>query len=205
MNMCKRMSWAPLTPQQQAVYTYLCVEWKLFAGCDLQQSMEGSLDEEGMLVQSRFLAGDCPFSPTILLDSFGLVTGRTWAECSQGIYSGDDASQRYASEVSRIACLLQDFNDANGNLDYDKLKSAIQAVDFLDGPASTDLLWLLDDCTGRNSFVPPGPPEVAARVAAPVTAEQFAKCWGTRGAFSCAHQEADGVASMFPESCVITL
>ena len=191
MNICQRMSWAPLTPQQQAVYTYLCVEWKLFADCDLQQSMQGTLDEEGMLVQSRFLAGDCPFSPTILLDSFGLVTGRTWAECSQGIYSGDDASQRYASEVSRIVCLLQDFNDGAGNLDYDKLKSAVEAVDFQGGPASTKLVWLLDNCTGSNSQQ--------------ITTEQFAKCWGTRGAPSCAHQEADGVASMFPESCVITL
>ena len=84
MDACKRASSAQLTPRQQAVYSMLCFRWSLFADCDRQHN-SGTLDADGTLRRVKFLSGNCPLSPSSLLDTFGVVTGHTWMQCSHGL------------------------------------------------------------------------------------------------------------------------
>ena len=182
---CKRDGDADLTARQQAVYSYASVRWSLNADCDTKQEQADRLDADGAMRRAHFLAGSCPMSPSKLLDPFGLVTGRTWAECSQGATGHD-----YAAEVSRVACLLQDFENADGNVDFATLKSAINAAEGSARSGSTFILRsVVDTCTPT---------------AGSMSTEDLVKCWATWGAYSCAYDEANELAKQFPQACSIS-
>ena len=201
MANCKRRSSAQLTAVQQAVYSYMCIRWNLFSDCDLKQSENGALDEAGMLRQARFLAGHCPLSPAMLLDAFGMVTGRTWEECSKNLYSGDDVNRQYGAQISRTACLLQNFNGVAGNIDFVAMVERLRSLKLKEDPHSMGLLRMVADCTGCD----PLSPNIDTSCYPNMTAESFIKCWAGKGVFSCADMEANRLASTFPQTCIISV
>ena len=183
---CKRDGDANLTPRQQAVYSYASVRWSLNADCDTKQEQVQRLDADGQLRRALFLSGDCPMSPSKLLDPFGLVTGRTWGECSQVGQTGED----YAEEVSRVICLLQDFETADGTVDFASLNSAINAAEGSDRSASTFILRsLVDTCTPATGSM---------------STRDLVKCWASWGLYSCSYKEANELAQQFPQGCSIS-
>ena len=193
---CARASPASLTPQRQAIYIYSCVRWSLYADCDQQQGANGTLDEAGKRRRARFLSEDCPLSPITLLDAFGLVTNRTWAACSVGFYSGDSVTMLYEAAVNRTVCLLQNFVNQSGMVDFQAFVDAIEDADTDGISASTDLLIrLVDECAVEEQGN-----QISYR---DMTPEEFVNCWAGVGVLSCAKHEAAKLASSFPESCVI--
>ena len=194
---CARACPASLTPQQQAIDIYTCIKWSLFADCDQQQDNNGTLDDTGKLRRARFLSGDCPLSPNRLLDAFGRVTNRTWADCSAGLYSGDNNTLLYEAAVNRTACLLQNFVNQSNMVDFQALVNAIEDADTNDFSASTDLLIrLVEECAVEEQ----GDEENYRDM----TPEDFVNCWAGLGVLSCAKHEAAQLASSFPEACVFS-
>ena len=192
-SICKRASSARLTPRQLALYSLLCFRWTLMADCDFIQA--DKLDDEGKLRRAQFLSGDCPTSPGRLLDAFGLVPSRSWAECGKGLYTGNNATQQYEANITRIACILSDYKDMSGNVNHDKLMTAIDNGAESDVGASSFLLKRqVDRCAGKW--------KADKMTYKQITLEEFVKCWASHGVFSCATQEANQVASDFPDSCV---
>ena len=193
---CARASPASLTPQRQAIYFYCCMKWSLFADCDQQQGANGTLDKDAKLRQARFLSEDCPLSPITLLDAFGLVTNRTWAYCSMGFYTGDSVTMLYEAAVNRTVCLLQNFVNQSGMVDFQALVDAIEDADIDELSASTDpLIRLVDECAVEE--------EGNQTNYRGMTPEEFVNCWAGIGVLSCARHEAAKLASSFPESCVL--
>lgn len=163
----------------------------MFSACDQTQNEEQKLDAEGKLQHARFLSGDCPASPSQVLDSFGLVTGRTWASCSQGLNTGED----YEVEVSRVACLLQDFNTDADKVDFSSLNNAITTAEGGDQSSATGILTYLVDLCGL----------VDVDTYKEMSAEAFVKCWADWGLYSCSYKEANQLARQFPQTCTVSV
>ena len=201
MANCKRRSSAQLTAVQRAVYSYVCIKWNLFSDCDLRQSENSALDEAGTLRQARFLAGHCPLSPSMLLDAFGMVTGRTWEECSKDLYSGDDVSRHYDAQISRVACLLQNFSDVTGNINFVTMIKSLRGPNLKEDPHSMGLLLMVGDCTVCDPLFPDTDPSCFPSMAT----ESFVRCWASKGVSSCADMEANRLASAFPQTCTVSV
>ncbi|XP_043217648.1 uncharacterized protein LOC122379469 [Amphibalanus amphitrite] len=187
---CIRRSTADLTPRQQAVYAYACMKWCFAVSCDDTLIEEQRLDNEGRQRIVSFLNGHCPLSPTVIVDAFGQLTSRTWAECTDSVAS---ISDDYDAAVGRISCLLQDFQAMDGTVDFDSLSSAINSIPG-DSDLAPTLSWnlLLDVC---------GPSDAAASV----STVEFIECWAGYGLYSCAFMEANALARLFPSTCTVTL
>ena len=191
---CRQASVAGLTARQQAVFSYGCLKWSLFADCDRIQEGKNSLDSAGKLRRARFLSGDCPLSPSSLQDALERIADRPLAECSQGLYSGEDADRLYDAQISRIICLLEKFTDSAGSIDFPKLRTAVARAQR---PAA-QLLKMVNVCgTRRELFGTSQNKEISAK--------EFAECWAGEGIFSCAFQQANQVAAQFPDSCAISV
>ena len=201
MASCQDAAPAQLTARQLAVHSFLCFKWSLFADCDGQQEKLDMLDAEGALRRARALSGACPESPSRIQNSLEKIAGRTWEECSRGLYTGDDAKKMYAAEVSRVACLLQDFNDIDGNIDFSRMVEAIQEQNEKGDSQSITLLRMVEKCTACE----PLSPDFDAACYPDMTAEKFAKCWASRGVLSCTYQQANQVASGSSDTCVISV
>ena len=194
---CARASPASLSPQQQGIYMHTCVTWSLLAACEATRGIDtGTLADTEKLRRARFLSEDCPLSPSSLLDAFGLVTKRTWADCSVGLYTGDNPTLLLKAAVGRIVCLLQDFVNQSNMVDFQALINATEDADTDGLSASTDLLIrLVDECAGMERN---GTHHYVA-----MSPEVFASCWAKLGVPRCAKHEAAKLASSFPESCVL--
>lgn len=187
-SICIRESGAKLTPRQQAVYTYACMKWCIADLCDQKQLAEDRLDDQGKQRQAVFLNGDCPASPANLLDAFKLVTGRSWAECSQAAAA---ASDDYAAAIAQVACLLQDFKTATGNVDFASLTNAINgAKGATDSTSTYQFNKIVELCSSDTDEI---------------STEEFVQCWAGYGVYSCAFMEANYLAYVFPDSCTVTL
>ena len=181
-----------LGARQEAVFSYGCLKWSLFADCDQQQEQRGTLDAEGKQRRARFFSGDCPLSPRTLKNTLERITGRTLEACSQGLYRGNDVHQLYESQISRIVCLLANFIDystpnavnvnsymLNKVIQYERRRTYSQHAHQL-----LKILKSCDYCDNPREFV---------------------ECWANEGVLGCAYQQANQMASQFPDSCVISV
>ncbi|KAF0300773.1 hypothetical protein FJT64_003282 [Amphibalanus amphitrite] len=181
VNSCQQNLQPGLSLSQASVYALLCIRWSLFADCDRQQQARGELDAAGEQRQAAFLQGDCPLSPQSLKDVLEAVTGRTFEQC------GLDTAATYEDVVNALHCLLENFQ--NGvNMDYDELKSAINAA--LTGPNAQQAQTLLEEITNKCE--------------ANKKSDDFFNCWINLGALSCAYQEANRVAAAIPGQCQLS-
>ena len=189
MHKCQQNAPASLKPQQLAVYTYLCLRFSLFVDCDRQQDRRGELDQSALERREQFLARGAQMRPNGML--LGVIAGTTWAECHKKLNTGEDVAQRYASKVSVLVCLLQDFVDDAGRLETHRLLTTIAQKSG--GPLHANLQVLTDAC---------GPSAPGYENA---TAEEFVKCWIAEGSWVNVEYESNLVASAIPESCTISV
>ena len=183
---CKHEALTSLTPQQRAVYTYMCNSFSLFAHCDRLQADRGALDESGSRRRENFVHH---------MTVNGIISGSSvawtaWTECAQSAgLTGTPVTgwaQRYAAILSASACLLRKLFDDGGRLDTGRLFE--QAAAKL---ASARLEELVNHC---------GP-----SVEGYLTAEEFLQCCVKAGPFIMAVSSSNFVASGMPESCTILL
>ncbi|KAF0303885.1 hypothetical protein FJT64_024187 [Amphibalanus amphitrite] len=201
---CLRSSDARLTPRQSAVYAYSCWQWTVACQCHVYRYLHGGADDLGKLRYIRLLADQCPVSPSRCLDAFGAVTGRSWAECSGGMYDGDDLETRYAAEVSRVTCLLQDFTDTEtGLLDGPRLRQA-----NFDNSTNVLKRSRMDRVIREAAMLPDGgsftDKPLTVHFIPGLSTLEFVRQWATGGTLACAYQDANRLASQFPDGCTVT-
>ncbi|KAF0290852.1 hypothetical protein FJT64_010953 [Amphibalanus amphitrite] len=184
-SMCIGDADIDLLPRQQAVYVHACLRWSLSAACDVQQAHEMRLDDKGRERLSRFLTGQCPMSPSQLLDAYGLITSRTWPECSRSL-AGAAAGDGFSSAVSQVTCLLQDFQTEDGALDATHLKSAVSSAPGAGRSSSTGVLKRTVNACGETQSL-----------------GEFVMCWAARGILTCVFGEANQLARQFPPACTV--
>ncbi|XP_043234662.1 uncharacterized protein LOC122387999 [Amphibalanus amphitrite] len=186
---CRLMSSAALKPRQQAVYSYLCARFSLFADCESQRSQTpDDLDDVSLTQRISFLQGNCPMSPNSMLDAFGEITGHTNMECGQRPNS-ETLKEQYYDAIKHVSCLLQDFIGDDDHLNFYGLVDAL-AKKF-GGYWSVPLQWLDDSCSPLALNIPE------------ITVNQFIDCWASRGLAYCAFSDANLLALDMPESCAI--
>ena len=176
-----------LSLRQTAVYAYLCLKWSWFSDCDSQQAENGSLDAAGALRRANFLCGECPLSPKSLQALLETVAGRTFASCGLGAAKTGDAQQMYDDSVSKLTCLLQNFQMGD-NVDIFALIGAI--TDALAGGNVQDVKALMS---------------VVLKCQEKQKTAGFVKCWAEVGVVDCASYEANQVAGEYPKQCKVAL
>ncbi|XP_043240304.1 uncharacterized protein LOC122390915 [Amphibalanus amphitrite] len=201
---CLRSSDARLTPRQSAVHAHSCWQRTVARQCDVYLYLHDLMDDPGRLRLIHLLADQCPTSPSRCLDAFGAVTDRSWAECSGGMYDGDDLETRYAAEVSRVTCLLQDFTDTEtGLLDGPRLRQA-----NIDNSTNVLKRSKMDRVIRQNAMLPDGgsfmDKPLTVHFIPNYSTEAFVRQWAAGSSISCSYQEANRLASQFPDGCTVT-
>ena len=184
---CETSAPSGLSLRQTAIYAYLCLKHSWFVNCDSQQAENDTLDAAGALRRANFFSSQCPLSPNTLQAVLESVTGRTFASCSLGTAPDGTPQEMYDASIDRVLCLLEDFMAGN-KINYSTLKSEITSE--LTGSNSQEadvLLSIVEDCEDK------------------MQAEDFVKCWAEIGVLDCVYQEADQVASEFPDKCVLSV
>ena len=202
---CLRSSDARLSTRQRAVFSYACWQWTMACECDDYQELRGRMDEAGKWRNIRLLSGHCPVSPQLCLDGFGKVAGRTWTECSEGVYEGNnDVDRRYASEKTRIACLLQDFVNEYGYMDGPRMLATNDAKNT-NMFRHNRLARIFGGCTmfPESGNYMTKPPQLYFKTNYTMTA--LLHCWSTGGTLGCGYQDANRLALEFPESCTVSV
>ena len=149
------------------------------------------LDEDGKRRRLRFLSSDCPLSPRMLKNTLERITRRTFEGCSQGLDRGKDVDQLYEAQISRIFCLLAnfiDFSTRNANVNFYMLRKAIQNERRRTySRQAIQLLKILKSCDYCDN------------------PREFVECWANKGVIDCVYAEANEEASVFPNSCSVSV
>ena len=188
------MSPAPagLSARQQAIFSYTCFAHSLQVQCDEQQTANGTLDDEGLLRRTRYLLGECPLSPLSLARGFGLNATRS--ESSQeGVPTPTqpNATLLFEAAVRRVVIGLQGLAGPDGNIDFRPLVASFSSG-TPPSPAVVTLLRELEvfGCARDDSGQ-----------LVPVSTDFFVRCLAENAVYSCARQEAEQVARLFPDTC----
>ena len=187
MSYCQREVQASLTPQQLAVYSFMCLQFSLFADCDRQQAKKGSLDEEASARRALFIE----HGTQMAVRAIGRKSPNAnvaWGQCKKLIRGGNGAKQQYADVLAANACLLKEFFDKDGMLDSDGILQ-LAVPELLAG----GLLELVDVCGS------------SAAGQEQVTAEQFLQCCVTEGSFMLAAFESSQAVAFMSEACTISV
>ena len=207
MASCQNSPSTSLTPRQRAIYSYVCVRWSLLTECDSIQATNGTLDEEGQLRRYKFLLGSYATSPKTL---FPIVIGHpTWETCWDSNFNGTTVmtvDQGYKAGLGVAKCLMKNYINIKGTVDFSKLVMAISSKDA-DSASAKLLKGLAETCAEYREYESISESGIItiADTYNIVTADEFINCWVTQGVLGIAKQEADKTASEFPEGCSFRL